>query len=407
MMDLRGQQQEKRLGLSNSLGGFNPPTIGDPPTKISSINTTTGNGIAILTSPRHSGATLDHHNHHHQQQQQQQHFHHHHQQQRQQQQQQQQNQNHNRQDESSPEPPPPPPPPPPPQHHQHQQHHQTQAIDTDTDRDPDPVSIAVVSAAIQPISTTTGSNPRTPRPKIRYRECLKNHAASIGGHVVDGCGEFMPGGEEGSAEALKCAACDCHRNFHRKEFQGDHHHHHLHHHSHQHGVGGGGNCFYCYNNNNNNNKGVVDNSRRNTRIPAQPIQHHPQQQQQQKFSLGLPLPPSSGGSPPVVMMTFGGGGGGGAATESSSEELNTVYHSNAGGHVVAPQFSLSKKRFRTKFSQEQKDRMLEFAEKVGWRIQKQDENAVQQFCAEVGVKRQVFKVWMHNNKHAIKKKDLM
>ncbi|KAK9136337.1 hypothetical protein Syun_015667 [Stephania yunnanensis] len=115
MMDLRGQQQEKRLGLSNSLGGFNPPTIGDPPTKISSINTTTGNGISILTSPRHSGSTLDHHNHHHhqqQQQQQQQHFHHHHQQQ-QQQQQQNQNQNQNRQDESSPEPPPPAPPPPP------------------------------------------------------------------------------------------------------------------------------------------------------------------------------------------------------------------------------------------------------------------------------------------------------
>ena len=48
---------------------------------------------------------------------------------------------------------------------------------------------------------------------VRYRECLKNHAAAIGGNATDGCGEFMPSGEEGSLEALKCSACGCHRNF--------------------------------------------------------------------------------------------------------------------------------------------------------------------------------------------------
>ncbi|KAK8481301.1 hypothetical protein V6N12_020156 [Hibiscus sabdariffa] len=50
--------------------------------------------------------------------------------------------------------------------------------------------------------------------------------------------------------------------------------------------------------------------------------------------------------------------------------------------------------------------MVEFAEKLGWRIQKQDEQELQQFCAQVGVKRQVFKVWMHNNKQAMKKKQM-
>ena len=50
--------------------------------------------------------------------------------------------------------------------------------------------------------------------------------------------------------------------------------------------------------------------------------------------------------------------------------------------------------------------MMEFADKLGWRIQKQDEQEVQQFCAQVGVKRQVFKVWMHNNKQAMKKKQM-
>lgn len=59
---------------------------------------------------------------------------------------------------------------------------------------------------------------------VRYRECLKNHAASMGGNSTDGCCEFMPSGEEGSLEALECSACSCHRNFHGKEVEGDHDH---------------------------------------------------------------------------------------------------------------------------------------------------------------------------------------
>ncbi|TVU36311.1 hypothetical protein EJB05_18241, partial [Eragrostis curvula] len=53
-------------------------------------------------------------------------------------------------------------------------------------------------------------------PEVRYHECLRNHAAALGGHVVDGCGEFMPGAGAGD-DALKCAACGCHRSFHRKD----------------------------------------------------------------------------------------------------------------------------------------------------------------------------------------------
>lgn len=51
---------------------------------------------------------------------------------------------------------------------------------------------------------------------VKYMECLKNHAAAMGGTATDGCGEFMPAGEDGSLDALKCSACQCHRNFHRK-----------------------------------------------------------------------------------------------------------------------------------------------------------------------------------------------
>ncbi|KAI8559401.1 hypothetical protein RHMOL_Rhmol04G0170600 [Rhododendron molle] len=43
----------------------------------------------------------------------------------------------------------------------------------------------------------------------------------MGGNSTDGCGELMPSGVEGTLEALICSACNCHRNFHRKEVEGE------------------------------------------------------------------------------------------------------------------------------------------------------------------------------------------
>lgn len=214
------------------------------------------------------------------------------------------------------------------------------------DPDSDPAPAATAAA--------TRSSP------IRYKECLKNHAATMGGHVLDGCGEFFPGGEEGTQEALKCAACDCHRSFHRKEVNGE---------STQHVP----NSYY------------KSSTRRDQSIHPLP---------QQRISHGFSITPP-------VMMAFGGGG---AAAESSSEDLITYQANLAGESSVHP--PLPKKRFRTKLNQEQKDKMMEFAEKLGWKMQKQDEEKLQQFCAQVGVKRKVFKVWMHNNKQAMKKKQM-
>ncbi|KVG77036.1 mini zinc finger protein 2-like [Cynara cardunculus var. scolymus] len=53
--------------------------------------------------------------------------------------------------------------------------------------------------------------------RVHYGECQKNHAANIGGYAVDGCREFMASGQEGTAAAVTCAACGCHRSFHRRE----------------------------------------------------------------------------------------------------------------------------------------------------------------------------------------------
>nr|GMC99385.1 zinc-finger homeodomain protein 9-like [Ipomoea batatas] len=143
---------------------------------------------------------------------------------------------------------------------------------------------------------------------VTYKECLKNHAASLGGHAVDGCGEFMPSPTAASNNPtlLKCAACGCHRNFHRRE---------------------------------------------------------PEETLPKALDTAFSGPPTDTNTP-----------------------------------ISAP---LQKKRFRTKFTQDQKDKMLEFADKVGWKIQKKDEEVISQFCTQVGVERGVLKVWMHNNKNTL------
>ncbi|CAA0831192.1 Zinc-finger homeodomain protein 2 [Striga hermonthica] len=171
------------------------------------------------------------------------------------------------------------------------------------------------------------SEPAPPR-RPRYRECLKNHAVGIGGHAVDGCGEFMPAGDDGTMESLRCAACGCHRNFHRKENGG----------------------------------------------PPPIRQYPPLLGHRPPAGFLHPPPPHQMGGPRLALPSSSGGGGSGS------------------------------KRFRTKFTPDQKEKMLGLAERLEWKIQKQDEDIVQQFCREVGVRRQVLKVWMHNNKHTLGKK---
>lgn len=198
---------------------------------------------------------------------------------------------------------------------------------------------------------------------VKYKECLKNHAVGIGGHAVDGCCEFMAAGKEGTLDALKCAACNCHRNFHRKEVEGEGFHQPPHmlplpsssHHHHHHPSGA---HFSSYS---------FRSPKPTGYLHVNPVR-------------ALALPSTSRDDEDMSNPSSSGGGGGGGS---------------GGG---------TKKRFRTKFTQEQKDKMLTFAEKLGWRIQKQDEAAVQQFCDESNLRRHVLKVWMHNNKHTLGKK---
>lgn len=202
--------------------------------------------------------------------------------------------------------------------------------------------------------------------KPRYRECLKNHAVGIGGHSVDGCGEFMAAGAEGTLDGLKCAACNCHRNFHRKETTDSS--------STTPGGGGGGGELFFHGHPHHHHHHQLPQFAPYYRTPAGYLHVAPPQQRP------LALPSTSGGQ-----------------SREDQEDMSNPSGGDGGG-------GSSRKRFRTKFTQEQKERMFGLAERLGWRIQKHDEAVVQQFCDETGVKRHVLKVWMHNNKHTLGKK---
>ncbi|WOL01597.1 zinc-finger homeodomain protein 4-like [Canna indica] len=229
---------------------------------------------------------------------------------------------------------------------------------------PPPPPLPLSTAGTEDHHQNTNTNTNTKKGLVvKYRECLKNHAASIGGSATDGCGEFMPGGEEGTLEALKCSACGCHRNFHRKEIEGESScdcYHPLLKGRKQHLLGGQRGLLFS---------GAADD-----------------------FGYSNSLIPRL---PPQMIMPLG------ALHTSESDEMEGVV-GGGGGFMARPPFL--KKRFRTKFTAEQKEKMLHFAEKAGWKLQKQEESVVQQFCQEIGIKRRVLKVWMHNNKHNLAKK---
>ncbi|KZV48186.1 Homeobox protein 31 [Dorcoceras hygrometricum] len=179
---------------------------------------------------------------------------------------------------------------------------------------------------------------------FKYKECMKNHAIAVGGNATDGCGEFLPDGEEGTIEALSCSACNCHRNFHRKEIAADAEN-------------------YC------------------CRLDE--------------------YNPRNGGK-----VSFLGHQRNALEYQAGTLVSSTTFARQMGGGAAAGPSQVVKKRFRTKFTQEQKEKMQDFAEKVGWKIQKLEEYAVQSFCQEVGVEKRVLRVWMHNNKHNFTKKNI-
>ncbi|RCV11660.1 hypothetical protein SETIT_2G204500v2 [Setaria italica] len=254
----------------------------------------------------------------------------------------------------------------------------------------------VKPAAVVPAAVAAAGEPL-------YRECLKNHAASLGGHAVDGCGEFMPspGANPADPTSLKCAACGCHRNFHRRAVEGSppppaplalppppvppsv-----LHGQPHRGGEETPEDRL----------PGVADDSdsdsdgseydEERSVSPPPPPHHVPAPVAQQ------PPPPAYFTIPSAshMLLSLGSGAQGAAAQRLPPAQLTPSSAPPPGG-------AMPRKRFRTKFTAEQKQRMQELSERLGWRLQKRDEAIVDEWCRDIGVGKGVFKVWMHNNKH--------
>ncbi|XP_022775783.1 zinc-finger homeodomain protein 11-like [Durio zibethinus] len=212
---------------------------------------------------------------------------------------------------------------------------------------------------------------------VSYKECLKNHAASLGGHALDGCGEFMPSPTANPTDpaSLKCAACGCHRNFHRRDpYDGPAFIHHL-------------------------------------PPPPNPSSspsptHSAGPSPSPTYTPPSPVPYSYYSSAPHMLMALSTGYSG--PLDEYHHHLN---HSNPTvGRIVNNNNnnnSSGRKRSRTKFSKEQKEKMHAFAERLGWRMPKSEERLIEEFCNEVGVDRGVLKVWMHNNKNTFGKKEIL
>ncbi|KAL9229348.1 hypothetical protein vseg_004825 [Gypsophila vaccaria] len=239
-------------------------------------------------------------------------------------------------------------------HHDHNRHEPPPHIlvppSNNNNSDTPPANAIEQQQQSQGYNVNCFTEPKGNNKAARYKECQKNHAASMGGNARDGCGEFMPRGEDDTFEALICSACNCHRNFHRKEYEGEHH-------------------------------LVIS--------PNSASQFYP----------STPHSTYLGGRGRAVILGSTAVAAGQGHDHVSMVPFNMAY--NNPDNQRRQHVTVTKKRYRTKFSQEQKEKMMEFAERVGWKIQKQEECVVQQFCSEIGVKRKVLKVWMHNNKHIL------
>ncbi|XP_047083899.1 zinc-finger homeodomain protein 9-like [Lolium rigidum] len=238
----------------------------------------------------------------------------------------------------------------------------------------------------------------------RYRECLRNHARFTGGHAIDGCGAYLPSLELNPDPAtFMCVACGCHRNFHREEVvvepsppppppspaQ------------HQvallpappmaasivlHGLPQRGE------------------HKPEDRLPAADSQSDsdgseyvdgrsvspPQLQQAPPAHLPAPVAPQ-----PNMLLSLNATAPPGAAQSQSPLPVQDSPAMAPPAHVGgAPR----RKRSRTMFTAEQKHRMKELSERLGWRQHKRNEAIMDEWCRDIGVSKGVFKVWMHNNK---------
>ncbi|KAI3793996.1 hypothetical protein L1987_36620 [Smallanthus sonchifolius] len=197
----------------------------------------------------------------------------------------------------------------------------------------------------QPAPPSTDGALRRHPPPLTYGKCNKNYSPAAGVSVLDGCGEFMPSRTPTPTHPsfLFCDACGCHRSFHHEPTDNNHpppHH-------------------------------VTEN-------------HHPETSPSSLATTSTPRSPSPS---PVSFSRYPTG-----PPPHMFVAANPALQPQPANQNV-------KKRTRTKFSEDQKQKMLEFAERIGWKLSKQDDEMIQGFCNDIGVTKRVLKVWIHNHRN--------
>ncbi|XP_042511732.1 zinc-finger homeodomain protein 10-like [Macadamia integrifolia] len=84
--------------------------------------------------------------------------------------------------------------------------------------------------------------------------------------------------------------------------------------------------------------------------------------------------------------------------EKNLQELMVAEQVRQQQHPVDVYMSRGR-RPRTKFTEEQRQRMFEFATRLGWRMQRDRWEEINQFCQQIGVPRHIFRVWLNNHKN--------
>eukprot|EP00897_Mesotaenium_endlicherianum_P001712 jgi/Mesen1/1569/ME000134S00684 len=310
--------------------------------------------------------------------------------------------------------------------------------------------------------------------QFHYRDCQRNVAASMGGCAVDGCGEFMPAGEEGTPAALRCAACECHRSFHRRvedraprsTLA------HLPSSSSMESVPdlmllgpqlaaaaaaaestGGPDSEKRLNQLASLTERSLQALEHNARVmmataeSLKVLQHkhsqrvhggqHPHPPADQcttaAASIGAPQPgywgrnDNHGGAAEGAYFGVdegwtGGEFSGGLGCSQLIDGLPSQGHSVGGksggdgvmgyaGAVTDPsrEYAMGghakKKRKRTKISDEQKEKLAVFAQRVGWTVVGQQKEEIDAACAEIGIEPKTLRYWIHNSKQKAKKQE--
>ncbi|KAJ1425847.1 ZF-HD homeobox protein, Cys/His-rich dimerization domain [Sesbania bispinosa] len=57
------------------------------------------------------------------------------------------------------------------------------------------------------------------------------------------------------------------------------------------------------------------------------------------------------------------------------------------------------KKRRTRFTSEQRNQLMTFAEGFGWKPQMANKEEIQRFCSEMGITHKILMVWLNNNRH--------